>query len=453
MVLIGGWFLGGMGLLCCIATACVQTKTITNPILQVDFIQKPHFKKKQVCLLWLGQIVLVGLSFVLFHFLETQTQINTRLSFVETGYIVGVLQQQPFSLGVVPFVIYGVLGVGLAYFSVCLGAKPLLARAFSFYPCTGPKRVTKLVLFWQNFVSVVIEVVIVMPFVLVSSFALLWLCETVNAYFGLDSLFSVPLRTIFILGLMIFVFQRINKQLIAWMGRHQISVGQVLMIYILAFAFFVSWLHGSSDWLTLAIQIPSGEGEKSYLSGIFSEKSLQERIQYLIWGWWSIWIPWMASWVARSSIGFSIPRALMQALLLPTVVFGWGMQYMGLVEWASVYQWLQLPSMQLLVLAVIFLGMWVMWSETRTLGDVFRCAMLPIGQISNRSLTRWMTVLLFWLTCYIPGWFMLGWLPMQFTVTLSGLFMMGAEALLIAAWGASLYRLWVLKKCRVLAQL
>lgn len=444
MLWISEGIFAGLGVLCCIITTFLYSKTLTNPILQTSIVQRPYFKTKQISGLWLGQIALVCMSFFLFHFLETQTQINTRLFLVETGYIVGTLRQHPFSLGLMPFVIYSVLGLGLAYFSVCLGRKPFLARAFSLKQ--EGQRMSKLILFWQNFLSIVVEIVIFMPFVLVASFALFWLCETVNVYLGLESLFSVPLRTLFILGLMIFIFQRINKQLVAWMSQHHIAVGQVLIIYVLTFAFFLSWVHGTSDWLTLAIQIPSSEGEKSYFAGIFSEKSLQIRIQYLIWGWWSIWIPWMASLVARSSIGFSISRALMQALLLPAVLFGWGIQSMGLAEWALVYQWLQVPSIQILGLLVVFLSMWMMWGETRTIGDVLKGAMLPIGRISIRPLTRWMTVLMFWLTCYIPGWFMLGWLPMQFIVTLGGLFMSGVVAILMGIWGAFLYRLLALKK-------
>lgn len=441
MVLIIGGILGGFGVLCCIATAVLYPKPLTNPTVQALIVQKPNAKKKQVCLLWLAQTVFVCLSLVLFHFLETQTQIDTRLAFVETGYIVSTLQQHAFKLGLFPFVIYGVLGLGLAYFSICLGEKPILARAFSLKR-TG-KRMTKLVLFWQNFMFVSVSVITTMPFVFVSSFALFWLCEVANAYFGLDSLFSVPLRTMFILGLLIFVFQRINKQLIAWMGKNQISVAQILIIYVLTFALLLLWLHGSVDWLTLPIAQPSFAGEKSYFAGTFSEQSLQIRMQYLIWGWWSIWIPWMTSLVARSSIGFSIPRALVHALLLPAIVFGWGMQYIGLAEWTAIYQWLQLPTLQLAILLSLFLCMWAMWGEMLTMGDVLRGAMLPIRRVSNHSLTRWMTILLFWIIGYIPSGFILGWLPMQVMVTVGGLFLNTVAALLIGIWAASVYRRWI----------
>lgn len=437
-MLMSGGILGGFGVLCCITTAFVYPKPLTNPILQATILQKPHFKTKQVCLLWLGQIVFVCMSFVLFHFLETQTQIDTRLSVLETGYIVGVLQQHPFGLGGMPFVIYGVLGLGLAYFSICVGEKPVLTRAFLFKQAGQPG--TKFALFWQNFVSVVVELVTILPFVLISSFALFWLCETVNACFGWDSLFSVPLRTLFILGLMIFVFQRINKRLIAWMGQHHISVGQVLMIYILTFALFVLWLHGTGDWLTLGLPVPSLASEKSYFAGVFNEQSLHLRIQYLIWGWWSIWIPWMTSLVARSSIGFSIPRALIQALLLPVMLFGFGMQYQDRVDWALIYEGLQLPTIQLFVLFGIFFCLWAICGEMRTLGDVLRGAMLPIKRVTSRSLTRWMTVLIFWITCYIPSAFILGWLPMQLIVTFGGFFINIAVALFIGIWGVRVFR-------------
>lgn len=450
VILISGGIVGGLGVLCCVTTAFVHPKPLTNSILQALILQKPHFKTKQLCRLWLGQIVFVCMTFVLFHFLETQTQIDTRLSFVETGTIVRVLQQHPFGLGLLPFLIYGVLGLGLAYFSICLGEKPILTRAFSlkqaFSSTESGKPATKLVLFWQSCICSVIEIVITLSLVFMATFALFWLCETVNTYFGWDSLFRMPLRTLFILGLMMFVFQKINKQLISWMSKYQISVGQILMVYILTFALFVLWLHASADWLTLPIPVSLPNSEKSYFAGIFNEKSLHVRIQYLIWGWWSIWIPWMTSLVARSAMGCSIPRALIQALLLPVIVFGLGMQYQDLVDWTLIYAWLQLPAIQLFVLFGIFFCLWTMCGEMRTMGDVLKGAMLSTGRVSNRSLTRWMTVLIFWLTCYIPSGFILGWLPMQFIVTVAGLFMNSAVVVFIGIWGASLFRLWVLKK-------
>lgn len=444
-ILISGGIVGGLGVLCCVATAFVHPKSLTNSILQASILQKPHFKIKQVCRLWLGQIVFIGMSFVLFHFLETQTQLNTRLSFVETGYIMGVWQQNPFGLGLLPFIIYAVLGLGLAYFSICLGEKPILTRVFSlkraFSLTQATKFSTNLALFWKNCICTVIEVVVTLTLVFMSTFALFWLCETVNTCFGWDSLFRVPLRTLFILGLMLFVFRKINKQLIEWMSKHQVSVGQILIIYILTFALFLLWLHAAGDWLTSVMPAPLPNSEKSYFAGMFNEKSLHVRIQYLIWGWWSIWIPWMASLVARSAIDCSIPRALIQALLLPVIVFCFCMQYQDLVDWTLIYAGLQLPAIQLLVLFGIFFCLWVMCGEMRTMGDVLRGDMLPMGRVSNRPLTRWMTVLIFWLTCYIPSEFILGWLPMQFSVTFLGLFMNIAVVIFIGIWGVSLFNL------------
>ncbi|HXH54214.1 MAG TPA: hypothetical protein VNK03_00500 [Gammaproteobacteria bacterium] len=443
-ILISGGIVGALGVLCCVITAFVYPKPLTNPILQALILQKPYFRTQQVCRLWVGQIVFVCLSFVLFHFLETQTQLNTRLSLVETGYIVKALQQHPFGLGLLPFIIYGVLGLGLAYFSICVGEKPILTRAFSlkraFSLAEAGHPMTNLALFWQSCICSVIEIAITLSLVFISTFALFWLCETVNTCFGWDSLFSVPLRTLFILGLMMFFFRRINKQLIAWMSKHQISVGQILIIYILSFSLFVLWLHAAGDWLTSIMPAPLPDSEKSYFAGMFNEKSLQVRIQYLIWGWWSIWIPWLTSLVARSAIGCSILQALIQALLLPAIVFAVGVYYPDRVDWTLIYAWLQLPAIQLLVLFGIFFSLWVIGGEMRTMGDVLKGDMLPIGRISNRPLTRWMTVLIFWLTCYVPSGFILGWLPMQFSVTFFGLFMNSAVAIFIGIWGMTLIR-------------
>ncbi len=424
-----------LGMLCCIATAFLYPKPLTNPAVQMAISSKSFFKEKQIGLLWLGQIAFICLSLVLFHFLEKQTQLTTRLSFVETGYIMGVLQKNVIGLGLLPFVIYSVLGVGLAYFSVCLGEKPSLTRAFLFKQAGKPS--TKFVLFCRNFVSLVVEVMITLSFVFIVNFTLFWLCETVNTYLGLDSLFAVPFRTLFILGLLIFVFQNINKKLIVWMGQHHISVGQVLIIYILAFALFLLWLHGSADWFTLSLPVSSALAEKSYFAGMLSEQALHTRIQYLIWGWWSIWIPWMASLIARSSIGFSIIRALVQALFVPIVV-GWAIQDKVFVDWALVYRCLEWPAVKLLVLLGTFFFLWLMCGKMRTMSDVLRGAMLPIRRVSNRPLTRWMMLLMFWLTLYIPGGFILGWVPMQFMVTVSGLFMNIAVMMLMGVWGLSL---------------
>ncbi len=235
------------------------------------------------------------------------------------------------------------------------------------------------------------------------------------------------------------------------MTQQNISVGQVLLIYILSFGLFLLFLHGSSDWLTLPIEVPAAFSKKSYFAGVFSEQSLQIRIQYLIWGWWAIWIPWMASWIARSAIGFSILRALIQALILPTILFGFGLQMMDKAKWVVIYQWLQIPTIQLLVTLGLFLWVWALGSETRTIGDVLRGAMLPLGRISKRPLTRWMTVLMLWITCYVSGSFILGWLFTQFIVTVGGLFMIGVVLILIVRWVVSLYRSWVLKKYKAAA--
>ncbi len=175
------------GVFCCLATAFVYSKTITNPILQASIIQKPHFKHKQVSFLWLGQAGLIALSFVLFHFLEIQTQIETRLSPVETGYIMNALQQQPFSLGLFPFVIYSVLGVGLAYFSICVGEKPFLVRIFS--SRKFEKRTTPFIFSGEIFCSV-LPISLYSPLLFLCRVLLLWLCESVNAYFGMESLLA-----------------------------------------------------------------------------------------------------------------------------------------------------------------------------------------------------------------------------------------------------------------------
>ena len=158
----------------------------------------------------------------------------------------------------------------------------------------------------------------------------------------------------------------------------------------------------------------------------------------------------MASLIARASVGSTVIRALFHSVWLPLLTFGWGLPRVAPESW----QWLgasfKLPNIQILSVTGLLLFIWVVWGRDRTVGDVAKGAMLPIRRLSKQSLDRWMAIVTLWLACYIPGWFMLGWLPLQVMVTLGGLFIMIVAAIFIGAWGAFVFPLSVAKKYKPL---
>ncbi len=432
-----GSLLAFVGFFCCVVSFFVQKAPFTSPSLNTSRFSKI----KQVAVLLAGQSALLLISFALFYLLEIQTQTNMRLHGMETAYIVRSIQQDPFNLGLLPWLLYSVLGIGLFYISFTYNRVPLLSRVILW------KKRGKFGSFFHNMPGTVTDIVTMGPFLFVASLALIWFCEIVNIFLKQDSLFLTPLRTTFICGLVIIVLRKPNVQLIEWMNRYQSSVAKTLMICIFAVSFFILWLHSCADWLPLGTEVTDlNRVLKSSLAGSFSEHALQSRIHLLIWGWWGIWIPWMTSLVARSAIGFSVLQAFLQSLLLPLLLFSVVLSKVTMGQWLAFYAWFKMPAIQILAFMGLLLFVIKAWGNMVTLGDVARGAMIPMGRLTKRPLKRWMHYLIMGLIAYIPGWMMLGWLPMQFFVSLEAIFMLIVVALFIFAWAASLYRQCLLKK-------
>lgn len=434
---MAGTALTFIGILCCLLSSFVQAKPLISPNLKLV-----HFSKaKQIILLLAGQSALLLISFLLFYVLEIQTQTNARLHYVESAYFVQTIQKNLFSLGLFPWLLYSVLGIGLIYLSIRYNRAPVLSRAVSW------KRKRKLELFIHNMSAIITDIVVMGPFLFVTSLALIWFCEMVTVLLKLDSLFSTPFRTTFICGAIIVFLRKSNVQLIDWMNRHQSSVAKFLVAYMFAVSFFILWLHGSADWFSFGKEITDpNKVVKSALAGFFTEEALQTRIQFLIWGWWLTWAPWMASLIARTSIGFSVMQALLLSVVLPFCVFVLVLPKVTSNQWLVLYTWFKLPNVQVLVFMALMFFMVKAWGKMHNLGDVARGAMVPIGRLTKRPLKQWMHHINLGLIVYIPGWMMLGWLPMQFFVGINAIFMLLVVALFLFAWIASLRPLFWLKK-------
>ncbi len=437
---MGGGLLLLLGLFCCVVNFRLYNKAIINP----HFNPSKRSRIQQVGGLFLGQLSLLLITFALFYFLEHQSQTNPRLHGVANGYFNQILQRQPIHLGLQPWILSSVLGVGLAYLSICVNKKPILSRVWAW------KSPNKMKYFLRNLLIIATDVVSMAPFVIIISFATVWLCETVGVFFGWDSLFLTPIRTLFIAALIMVVFRKSNAFLIDWMNQYKVSVAKTSLIYILAFSFFFLWLNGSAI-VFLVGQEATTKVAKSQLAGYFSPQALENKITYLIWGWWYIWTPWLSALIARASIGFSIPRALLHSVIVPVGVFCWGLPKISATNWASSYQWFSQLNIQVLSLSGLFIFIATQWGKMRALGDVAKGAMLDVNKTASPSLKRWMAFLTVWLGSYMLGWFMLGWLPLQIMVSLGGIFMSIVITAFIAAWGTFLFRQGALKKYKAQA--
>ncbi len=428
---IGMGLLVVFGLLNFLLTVCIHK----GPILSLDVPDSPLSLKSAVGGLWLGQVALLFISGLLFYFFEFQSQENSRFPLLENGYFLQIIQQHTFSLGFGPWLLYAILGIGLAYFNVCVGKNPLL-----FKKLFANKKQTHSA-FLMSFLNDVFNMAALVPFIFVTILALVCFCEAVNTIFGWDTLFLKPLRTIFICSLVIIIFRKKNKELINYMRKAQLSVGSTFMIYIFAFSFFILWLHGTSDYFTLGLA--SGVEEKAELSRTLkylTPEGLHSRLSYLIVGWWLVWLPWMASLVARAAIGASLWRALIQSSVIPLIFFGMTVPSLSNSDWIQWTVWLKLPGIQILGTAVMILYIKTAWGKMYTVGDVSRGAMVGLEGLTKRPLDRWMERATVSLACYILAWFMLGWFPMQLLVTIGIVFVLAMTLIYLSVWVAWVFR-------------
>lgn len=402
-----------VGLLACWSLPRSREVIITDDLKTV--LQPPW---KSFGQLLIGQISLLWVSWVFFNVLEMQTRTSPRLQPLEMGEIVHHLQSHLLSLGLFPWMLYAVLGIGLAYFSVFAKQKPALPDIIVPNHQEYPR------LFIHNFFLNVTETVNYGPIFLLTSLIIIHVCEGFSLLFGLKSLFLTPFRTAFVIALIIFMLRKPSIQLIKFMGEHRVSVGKILIIYSLGFSFLLMWLHFAGTWFVLGQEATDPNTVvKSALAGSFSTVELQTRLSLIIWGWWMVWIPWMTSFVARNSIGLSVKQALINALFLPSCLLSGYYFYPNDLDFLSIQEYSNTPGYFLCISAILLLIMLKIWGKMVSTMDVSRGAMLPMVEWRKRSLKKWMTGALLMLNCYLPAWFLLGWVPAQMLLTLGGGFM------------------------------
>jgi hypothetical protein len=394
--------------------------------------------------LWVWQIGLFFLTLCFLSLLQQQTILNARLQPLTPSLILQVIRGEFLYCALVPSILYTVVGLGLRYFSCTLQRSPVIAQAIFPRVRKNPQ------LFLKSFTFDIVDSVTRVPFLIITSFTLLWFCESVNALFGWEPMLQFPLRSTLIFSIMVFVLHKNNPRLIAWMDKQHIPVGKVLVFYVFAFSFFLIWLNATAKWFSVGQEmIDPNKALKSPLVGAFSKESLQIRLTLLFWGWGMVWIPWMASVVARYSIGLPLRIALLRALMVPLLIYFMIYPFVQVEYWLVFCNLIQELPIRFLILIGLLVFMWQGWGHLRNTAEIARGVMLPIGYLQALPLTRWMKAFSFWLMCHLIAWIMLGWVPTQITVTLGGVFMILVIVFFLFALASSLYRGEAVEKYRV----
>lgn len=397
----------------------------------------------------IARLVMVQLSFLLitglqFYFFEFQTQASTRFARLGMGTCFHLLQQEPILLGLAPWVLYTVLGIAWASYTRATGKSPLfLANS----PWLLKRKYGSFFIgFWYQ----TYFMASLLPFVFVGSLIFVSLVETGNHLLEWNSLFLQPLKTGFICALLLVVFRKKIKTLASAMIENKwLSVGKTMLLYILFFSFFFLWLHGTSDWFTVKLD-PKTEATMSVsaMMGHLSETTIHTRLSYLMFGWWLVWTPWMASWVARVAMQSSFLSAFVQSLIIPVVSFGVLLPSLSVEEWNNKMEWLSLP-MGGLVTSLALVGFTKLaWGHFRKIRHIFSGGMQPMAMVVQHSTKQWVEMMLMWFSCYLLSWFVLGWLPMQLILTIGIFFILISLSLSLFGWGAFLRHQLALKKCR-----
>lgn len=403
-----------LGFLCFLYPPLARSRC--NPPLGVS---KGSTLRQDLGLLFFGQISLIFFSGVFFDTLELQTRLSPSLQELEPGFFFLLLKNNYIRLGVIPWIVYAILGVGLCYLSTASQRNAYLPKVII------PNHRKQPLAFIYNFLCVVTESSATCPIIFVTGFTLIYLCETIKGSFGWSSLFKTPYLALFVMGLLMLGSRNLKNRLIDQMIQYRLSVGNVLILYILVISLLLITMHNIGEGF-----FPNNQGvqlqalQKSSITGSFSESRLQLRLMLLFLGWWAIWTPWMATFVARYTVGRKVGWAFVSVLFLPSLIFCVLIPSLSLEQWLNFSHWIQIPSVKVILAMLLLFFIWLLWGKMYTTGDISRGAMLSWGRSRSSPLKKWMVGFLLWLSCFLPTWFMSGWVPIQIFSSMSACFIL-----------------------------
>lgn len=395
-------------------------KTLQNS-LQKPFktTRKPFSTQEYLLRLFGLQAALFYISLLFFYTLECMTRWNSRLQPLKEGQLFEILESDFLQLSYLPWVLYAVMGVGLAYFTLREERYPTLPKVIL------PKPKGRFQHFFNNYLHVVVDAVMLGPFIWLLPLCMIWFCEGLNNLSGHYSLFEYPIRSIFILGLLCLYFSRSHRQLLEQMDRLKIPLGTMLVIYVLMGALLIFLLHAISSWFIAALGNPETKVAKSLIAQSLTEEMQERRLSILIWSWWMLWLPWMASQIARLSVGRKLWVACLASLILPTVFYVCWQQGAGPFHWNLMQTYLPYTAVKFLMAFGILVFLFLFFRQVYSVQDFAKGGMLAFG--SRRrcySLKKWMHGLVVLMAGHMIALFMMGWLSVQILSTLGALVML-----------------------------
>jgi choline-glycine betaine transporter len=363
------------------------------------------------------QGALFAISIVFFYTLEHMTQINPRLPALETGQIFQLIQTHWLNLGLTPWLLYSMMGVGIAFFSVRTKTQPL----FSEIIIQNPEK-KSIAYFVRNYFRVATEAVMFAPFIWLLILCIVWLCEGLNTFFGFPSLFALPFRSITIVAILMVFFYKSHAKLLNWASERRIPLGGILALYCITFTFFIFWLHGIGSWFIFGLENTNTQQiQKSIWLSNMPASTLETRLTFLVWSWWGIWTPWMASMIARLSLGKSVAKALLLPIIFPLMLFSMVHFLAQENHWSLFHDWAEKSLSQWIIGGGLLAFILIAFSHMQTRSDISRGGMIDLSSIKIKPepMKKWTHMLIVMVACYFPGVFILGWIPMQVINTLA----------------------------------
>jgi choline-glycine betaine transporter len=393
-----------------------------------------------------GSLFYISLFF--FYHLESMTRLNGRLQPLREGQIFEIMSSNFFQHSYIPWVLYSLVAMGLAYFSFCVGRYPSLPKMILPLP-RGTFQ-----WYLHNSLHIIVDAVMLGPFIWLLPLAMVLCSEGLNQIFELASLFQSPERSMFILGFICLFCNRSHRRLLEVMDRLKAPLGTIFIVYILFGGLLIFLLHAVSGWLLLAFETSNlpvqATTTKSLMAHALTDEQQSTRLSILIWSWWAIWLPWMAAQIANLSVGRKLWVACLSSLLLPSLFLLWWQNGAAISHYSTIHSFLQQSLGKLTIAFAIILFLFYYFRHIYTLPDFVRGGMLTSrSQKRDQSLGKWLNVLYVLMSGYTVALFMIGWLSVQILASLGGLVMVVVLLGFILALLSSKDFLSALKKYKV----
>lgn len=217
-----------------------------------------------------------------------------------------------FHWGLHPWSIYGIVGLGLAFFSFNRGL-PLTIRSI-FYPLLGDK----IYGFWGN----LIDILSVLATLAGLATSLGLGVQQVNA--GLNALFNVEIsaniQILLILGITALATLSVISGLdvgVKWLSGINMVTAGIFMVFLLLIGPTVYILGGFTQNLGYYISMLP---KLSFWTETFRGSNWQGSWTIFYWAWWIAWSPFVGMFIARISKGRTVREFLMGVIIVPSLL-------------------------------------------------------------------------------------------------------------------------------------